>query len=293
MNRKPYPSPSEIVRMDDDLASKGVPIHQRATQAHLKWMSTPPFVDGVVDFAAEGRWFDDQWKELHPSAIVEAEPFMFLAVSARGVSYRYDPPMIFGAPTINPMDFIKFTAAESERLFKKDPKAWWELYYQAIDCLDLFLNRLDLPTNSALAIRLKMVACGQLEATARQMVASAHDASLPQATSLIAEMAIKAALACKGLDDRAIEKFGHHLRKSATKLNELCPSVLDNEFLEAASSLDGYVQSRYDPPMLKPEEAQARYGRALFVASEALRRVGHHRLGHRFATDPATPKRWT
>jgi hypothetical protein len=294
MPGKPYPSKAEVLAIDEELAAEGVPVVDRATQAMLRWMQTPPFYDGVVDLVGQGRWFEDRWKELHPSVATTDRPFMYLAVSALGVSYRCDPPIIFGTVGINPMALIKMRPEESECIWAPAPHLWWELHHQAVDCIDLFLNRLEF-TGSEDAHRRKSVAMSQLEATARQLVACAHDASLPQAVSLIAEMAMKAALASKGIDEGVLKrKIGHDLTLAAKMLAEATPSETDGDLIAVAASLPDYKAVRYDPPNLTTSEAQDYYRRALFVAAEALRRVGHHRTADAVRHDPSIPiRQWS
>lgn len=141
---KPYPTPIEILEIDRKLAALGVPVTERANQALLEWIRTPPFSDQPTPLSPVGRWFEKTWRELHPSVVQQDRPFMYLAVSALGVSYRCDPPIVFGAPNIDVMKLVRITPTESQRIFQDSPRAWWEMYYQALDAIDLWLNRMDL-----------------------------------------------------------------------------------------------------------------------------------------------------
>ena len=291
MPEKPYPSQAEVLAFDAEFAAEGMPVVDRATQAMLRWMQTPPFYDGVVDFVAQARWFEDRWKELHPSVAMSDRPFMYLAVSALGVSYRCDPPIIFGRVGINPMVLIKMRPEESERIWASAPTVWWELHHQAVDCIDLFLNSLDF-AGPEQAERWKGVAIGQLQTAARQLVACAHDASLPQTVSLIAEMAMKAALAKAGVSAAVMkQELGHGLEAIARKLCEVCPSPSDADIITVAASLPSYTKARYDAPDLTLIQSQDYYRRALFVATDSLRRVGHPTMADVVRNDASIPKR--
>jgi hypothetical protein len=287
---KLFPEPDELKAVDRRLSIDGVSIVERPTKAMLEWLATPPFYDGPIDFVSLGRWFDQAWKNLHPSVPFSDRPFMYLAVSALGVSYRCDPPVVFGGPLVDPMALIKFTPAESHNIHTCEPSAWWELHRQAVDCLDLWLNRWDFTGNAAACNRVS-VACAQLEASARQLVACSHDPALPQGVALIAEMAIKAGLASLGLADSELKAFGHHLEKAARRLNELSPHPPSAELEAVAASLPRYSDVRYDPPPWGVPTAQDFYRRALFVASEAMRQVGSHRIAEQARYNPVIPKR--
>lgn len=293
MPHKPYPSPAEVLALDAEFAAAGVPVTKRATKAMLRWMQTPPYYGGVVDFSAQGRWFDDRWKELHPSVAMSDRPFMYLAVSALGVSYRCDPPIIFGRVGINPMKLIKIQPEESHRIWTSAPEVWWELHHQAVDCIDLFLNSLDF-TGPEQAGRWKAVAVGQLQTAARQLVACAHDASLAQTVSLISEMAMKAALVTAGMSEAELKaKFGHKLEPLARRLCEERPSASDADLMTVITTVPNYTPARYEAPDLTMPESQDYYRRALFVASDALRRVGRHDAASSVRNDTSIPiRKW-
>ena len=290
MTGKPYPTPIEVNVADRKLAAEGVSVVDRPNRAMLEWLRTPPFYNGPIDLPTIGRWFDEAWKALHPSVQFGDKPFMYLAVSALGVSYRCDPPIVFGSIGINPMNLVKITPAESQRVFQQAPLAWWEMHHQAVDCMDFWLNRMEFQGGPTAFNRLG-VAAGQLEASARQLLACANDPSLPQATAMIVEMSLKASLSKLGVDDRELVSLGHDLEKATKRLCELSPHSSDDELKSVVVSLPKYVAARYDPPTWTAAEPQDCYRRALFIGSEAMRRTGRHRVADQVRGDPAVPKR--
>jgi hypothetical protein len=288
---KPYPKPVEILELDRKLAAQGVPVTERANKALLEWIRTPPLSDQPTPLIPIARWFEKTWRELHPSVVQLDRPFMYLAVSALGVSYRCDPPIVFGTASIDIMKLVHITPAESQRIFRESPRAGWEMYYQALDAVDLWLNRMDLPPKQYAGLS---VAFSQLEASARQLVACSPDSSLPQSVALIAELSIKGALFAAGFKTRELEKLGHNVILAATKLCEISKLGSNSDLLQAAASVPPYVASRYSPPPWEMSVAQNHYRTVLYIASEALRRSGEHRMGHaaRHRRDiPARP--WT
>jgi hypothetical protein len=202
---------------------------------------------------------------------------MYLAVSALGVSYRCDPPIVFGAPNIDVMKLVRITPTESQRIFQDSPRAWWEMYYQALDAIDLWLNRMDLLPGQYPGLS---VAFSQLEASARQLVACSPDSSLPQSVALITELSIKGALFSAGFKMRDLEKLGHNVKLAAAKLCEISKLGNNSDFLQAVASIPPYIESRYSPPPWEMPMAQQHYKTVLYIASEALRRSGEHRMGH-------------
>jgi len=290
MAGKPFLSPGEVLAADQKLAAEGVSVVERPNKAMLEWLRTPPFYNGPIDLPSIGRWFDDAWKGLHPSVQFTDRPFMFLAVSALGVSYRCDPPIVFGSLSINPMSLIRMTNEESHRIFHQAPLDWWELHNQAVDCMDLWLNRMEFQ-GGATAFKRLSVAVGQLEASARQLVASSLDPSLAQGVAMIAEMSLKAVLSKLGLTDDELVSLSHHLGKAVKRLAELSPHPANDELVHVVASLPKYATVRYDPPDWKIADAQDHFRRALFVASEAMRRVGRYQTADQVRQDSTVPKR--
>jgi len=274
---KPYPTGDEIAAMDRKLAAEGVPVTERANQAMLEWIRTPPYSEQPTPLTPIGRWFENAWRELHPSVSQQDRPFMYLAVSALGVSYRCDPPIVFGSTSIDTMSLVKITKMESERIFANSPRAWWEMYYQVLDAVDIWLNRIDSGSGGYEGLS---VAFSQLEASARQLVACSPDASLPQSIALIAELSIKGALFAAGYSKRELQKIGHDLLLSTKALCEISKLGSNSDLIRASASIPPYVQSRYAPPPWDMSVAQRHYRTALYIASEALRRSGGHRMGH-------------
>lgn len=284
-----YPTDSELSDLDQAFAADGVPVTARPDKAMWNWLKNQP--DGICDFTSEARWFTQKFAEMHPSVDFSPKPFVFLAASARGIAYCLHPPVVYGSRSIDPIRSVKISKPELERIWTAEPGAFWELYFQAADGIDLFLSDLDFhPTNPDAA---KMLAVGtnQLEASARQLVAGASDASLSQACCLSCEMVLKAVLREQGVTEARLRALSHRIENLAAEVAKVMPNANDPELLAIASSMPSYVSVRYDPPELSVQEAHDLYRRALFVCAEALRRTRHDQLYYKIMDDPSVPPR--
>lgn len=284
-----YPSDNDLKDIDEALAADGVPVAARPDKAMLNWLKSQP--DGICDLAAEARWFTTKFAEMHPSIDFNPKPFVFLAASARGIAYGLHPPIVYGQGSLDPIRSVKISGPELERIWKGDPTAFWELYFQAADGIDLFLSDLDFHPTNAEAAKMLAVGTNQLEASARQLVAGASDASLSQACCLSCEMVLKAVLRERGVAEARVRNLSHRIQDLAAELVSVLPSPNDQEFLAVASSMPSYVSVRYDPPDHSVQDAHDLYRRALFVCAEALRRTRHDQIYYKMIDDPAIPPR--
>jgi len=287
---KPFPTQAEIFCLDRDLAAEGVSVHKRANRAFLAWLRTPPFSGSSFRLDGPSHWFEQTWRALHPSADWDERPFVHLAISALGSAYRCRPPVIFGSVRLNPVEQIVITPPELERIHRSDPRAFWEMHAQAVDCIDFWLNFMDFKGDGDAADKV-FVAKSELESRARSLLAGDNDFGLPQAVCLIAEMSLKAALGACGCDAATLKSLGHNARAAAEALNWHAPHPSGAELVAAVEALPAYVKVRYNPPKWNAAENQDAYRRALFVASEALRRTGDHRMADQVRSDPSIPSR--
>lgn len=281
-----FPTDEEILALDDELAVEGVPVTDRANQALQRWVRRGEWSGELMPIA---RYFEDRFRQLHPSVKLGGSPFMFLCASARGISYEYRPPLVFGTVRINPTDSLKISREELQRVWQSSPDEYWELAYQCCDCFDLFQTMMDGSINDAAAMGYASAARDQLQASARQLVAAASDTSLAQACCLAAELAGKAALKERGFMN--LKGLGHDLPAIYGELIKHSPAATDRDVLEVTQLMPKYVQVRYSPPSLSVKGAQALYARALFLCSDALRRDARQSIYFGILSDPEIPQR--
>jgi hypothetical protein len=283
------PTDAEIRELDDALAAKGVPANKRHDRA--LWLWTQKVGGFPLEFAVTARWFREKFAALHPSVNFSDQPFAYLCVSARGVCYELRPPVVVGSCAIDPAKCVRIQQAELERIYTADPRAFWELYYQAADGIDLFMSHLDFHPRSPESARMLAVGTDQLEASARQLVACSQDASLSQACCLAVETVLKAVLLEKSTATPNLKGIGHNTMKLCAAVASVVAGPNDKDFAAVAASIPKYVDVRYNPPQLTTNEAQDLYRRTLFLCAEALRRTRHDQLYYKIAADPQVPAR--
>jgi len=280
------PTKQEIIDLDDDLAAEGVALDDRANQALQRWLKRTQWSGEFLPIA---KHFDEQFKLLHPSVKLEGRPFMFLCASARGVAYEYHPPLLLGQCSISPTDSLQISSTELERIYKSNAAAYWELFWQCCDCFDLFTAHMDNAITDTEAIGFATAAKDQLQASARQLVAMSADASLAQACAMATELAGKALL--KQLRFADVRSFGHDVPSIYREIVERAPAPTDDQVPPAAAHIPSYVSSRYSPPILATLEAQRLFAAALFLCSDAFRRISRQSMYFAANQDATVPRR--
>ncbi len=287
------PTLDELRALDDELASEGFAVRQRPQKAAYLWATRSG--GGLMDSLALRHWFDTAYAELHPSVNFADQPFGLICVSAHGVAYGLRPPIVFGHMRLNPMEFVEIKREELERIHAKDPAAYWELYYQAADGVDLFTSNMNRIDGSTEAGRMIAVGYSELEASARQLIAGTHSsASLAHSMCVMVETISKGVLVAAGASENEVIKLNHRIPDICATLAKRRPGPNDAEYLKVAAMMPALVASRYKPEKLSGRDALDLYRKALFLSAEALRRtsVGLTKLMYRqFVEDPTVPPR--
>lgn len=280
------PTDHEILALDDELASEGVPLDDRANQALQRWLKR---TDWSGEFIPIAKHFEERFRVLHPSVNLGGKPFMFLCASARGIAYEYHPPIVFGQVKVSPTDPLRISQSELERIWNADQDSYWELFWQCCDCFDLFSAHMDNVITEPEGLNFASAAKDQLQASARQLVAIANDASLAQACALSTELAGKAVLRQLGHGD--VRALGHNVTTIYAELIRQTPACTDGEVQAAAQLIPGYVNSRYSPPSLSTPQAQRLFATALFLCSDAFRRLCRQSMYFDAFGAPSVPNR--
>lgn len=280
------PSKQEIIDLDDELAAEGVALDDRANQALQRWLKRTQWSGEFLPIA---KHFDEEFKLLHPSVKLEGRPFMFLCASARGVAYEYHPSIVLGECGISPTDSLQISSTELERIYKSSAAAYWDLFWQCCDCFDLFSAHMDNVINDGEAVGFATAAKDQLQASARQLVAMSTDASLAQACAMATELAGKALL--KQLGFANVRSLGHDVTSIYREIVQRAPAPTDDQVPLATARIPNYVSSRYSPPALPTLEAQGLFASALFLCSDAFRRISRQSIYFAANQDVAVPPR--
>lgn len=270
-DKVPNPSPVEIIALDDELADLGIPVFDRPFEAAKLWGKRN---GGEWTALEKEEFFRLEYRNLHPSVPFDADSFLTLCVSARGVSYFIRPPMTYGRTAIKPIEYTSISKFEISRLWHDHPNAFWEMQWQGFDATDLFMSLVNFHSKDLSAQNMMRTAVNQLTASARQLVACEIDSSLPQGIAMAAELAGKATyLHLEGKD--ALRDIGHDLQKLASKVADLKPSPVDASVAFVANQLPEYVKARYNSPAMTIAGAQDLYRKAMFFVADMLRRTNH------------------
>lgn len=287
------PTDEEIAALDRELADEGVAPHDRPES--VPWPEGAMIGPGVNTMKVFADHVRSKFQALHPSVNWEPKPFAYLCVSARAVSYRLSPPVVFGQISINPMKFIAITEPELERIHREHPASFWEMMYQAADGIDLFMARINFKPPQPEAALFMHRGALLLEGDARELVEGIADPSLAHTATLAAELILKAVLHSRGvaLDKlKSMKEFGHDLPKLCAELAKQFPNSRDSELAGVAASMPNNIDARYKLSSQTYAEGQDVFRRALFICAEALRRTNHDEIYGKMAADPSVPRRY-
>lgn len=284
----PDPLPEDVIEIDDKLADLGVPVLQRPREAARMWADMH---GNIMLLLTKEEVFGRAYRQLHPSVPFDSASFLTLCVSARGVSYTIRPPIVFGEGSINPVKCTSITEQEITRLWHRHPSDFWELHWQSLDAIDLFMALMNFHPKSAAARNMMRTAVNQLTASSRQLVACEIDSSIPQGVVMACELAGKAVLLHVGADEKLLRSCGHNLSALVTEVSRRAESPMDMIVAEVVLSLPPYVSARYDAPEMTMLDAQNLFRRAMFVTADLLRRTNHDQVYWRSVIDPSIPSR--
>jgi hypothetical protein len=288
MSSPSLPSAEDFMELDDQLAADGIPIFSRPFAAAKHWADKT----GNILFALENeRWFQNAYKSLHPSVDFSADSFLTLAASAQGISYAVKPPIAYGRVAIQPLKHVKISEDEVGRLYRRHPKSFWELQWQACDGVDLFTALVNFHPSEERAKNMMTTAVNQLTASSRQLIASELDASLPQGMAMSVELAGKAILLSMGVTEKELRELGHDLPALAASIAAKVSSPCDATVADVVSELPKYVEVRYDAPILTIVEAHRIFAHSMFVVADFIRRTNHDQLYWKCMTDSKVPVR--
>jgi len=197
------------------------------------------------------------------------------AVMFRDLFARFDVPVIFGAPHIDPFEFVDLTEYQNGWL-ASDPKQLNQFLDQALDLLDFGYGMSEFgqgrslpPLASDLIYRSHIY----LEAAAATATGAFDFRGTMQSALLGSELALKAGLAAHGTpEDELRQKYRHDQRKATRKLGNLEADFDSDRVERVVAGFPDYVATRYAGS--QPTRQQVGYVLigAQYVASEVTRR---------------------
>jgi len=199
--------------------------------------------------------------------------------------------MAYGRVAIKPLNHTDIKQQEIDRLWHAHRDAFWELNWQSIDAIDLFMARMNFHPRPLAAQNMIETAINQLTASARQLVACEIDSSLPQGMVMACELAGKAVLLHAGGNPKLLLKIGHDLSKLFDEISARLTSPIDTTVRAAIDSLPHYVTVRYEAPHMTMIDAQDLFRKAMFIIADFLRRTNHDQIYWKEVANRSMPLR--
>lgn len=269
---------SLIVAADDDAYLQGVPPKGRwmpVTSAVMKALGQPEYVlagGGTPPIVERINKLHHSLYRSSDMAIggVHGGIFMF-----RDVFARISIPLMYGAVQI---DLAKWTDLSPTQLqwLNTRPRDLEVFVDQAIDVFDFaggIANLADFRTPPDEARQVFYNAGFQLQAAAATLSLAFDFRGAVQSALMGAELALKAALAAKGIDADGRRKHSHRLDSAAKAVAELWPAFDLERVLGAIAKLPPLVENRYAAEQPSRVETGHIAMGAQYIAGEAMRQV--------------------
>lgn len=195
--------------------------------------------------------------------------FMF-----RDLFAQLSVPLIFGSPHV---DFVKQLdlSDDQKRWLGTDQEAMARFEDQALDLFDFGYGWMEFGHTRAVPENAKELiyrSHTHLEAAAATATNAYDFRGTVQSALIGAELAVKAGLACHGVDDTQLRKsYGHNLVKAARSLGEVEPAFDAERVIRAVSIFPDFAKSRYTGSQPSRLETGHILMKAQFVASEVTR----------------------
>ncbi|MGY2964648.1 HEPN domain-containing protein [Pseudomonas sp. TE36184] len=276
-------------RLDDELMSEGLSLHQRPFHVVAEWMKSNNIEGNFLD---ERIWTPlmEDYRALYPSGDFSIPGLVDAGVAIRDTMYPARVNVGFGTFGVTPLDMIEITKAELENIFKHYPELGWKALYSACDLWDLAYGVDDLRFEDSAAVQHLNNAKSAISSTARTLFQATDTDSAIQTCCLAAELAMKGALLRLGVDKKEVRKHNHNLVELAESLVKHYSNSNDDRLLEASKGFPNYVNTRYSDHGLTRVQLMSLAMRALFIAAEAVRRITDRNLAGKVEASERVPR---
>ena len=278
-----------VHRIDDKLIAADVALHARPFCVVIEWMKEKNITGDILD---KGIWEPVMriYESLYPKGDFSIPSLMVGGVALRDVMYPVHINVGYGSFSIDPLKCIDISQSELEFIFQNYPEQGWRAFYGVCDLWDFGYGIDDLINMGSPAKELLCNARSSAVATPRILSGTDPDAAV-QTACLMAELSIKASLTHLGWTSDQLKKLSHHLPKLAAELIKIKPARNDGRLFQACANFPNYVESRYTSHGMTRLELMELSMRALFVASEAIRRISQRNMANEMEERPDCPSR--
>ena len=265
----------DIRKIDDQLISQNVLIHQRPFQTTLEWMRLNKIQGDISSFY---KPVEDIYQKLYPRQKFSIPNLLIGGIAFRDQIYITRIPVIKG---INLFDFVDIDPSELALMHNVYFEQYKKAVYSICDLYDIAFGIDDIlkekESNEILVYWLEMILSSTMSA-AFALSENINLANAIQSSLLSVELAAKSSLMYLGCDANYIKSLGHC--RKMIKENLISYKIIDenDDFFEIYYSLPKYVDSRYKPQNLSKQELVNIAIKSQFLISEIIRKISKRNL---------------
>lgn len=268
----------DIRKIDDQLISQNVLIHQRPFQTTLEWMRLNKIQGDISSFYKQ---VEDIYQKLYPRQKFSIPNLLIGGIAFRDQIYITRIPVIYGMTGINLFDFVDIDPSELALMHNVYFEQYKKAIYSICDLYDIAFGIDDIlkekESNEILVYWLEMILSSTMSA-AFALSENINLANAIQSSLLSVELAAKSSLMYLGCDANYIKSLGHC--RKMIKENLISYKIIDenDDFFEIYYSLPKYVDSRYKPQNLSKQELVDIAIKSQFLVSEIIRKISKRNL---------------
>ena len=265
----------DIRKIDDQLISQNVLIHQRPFQTTLEWMRLNKIQGDISSFY---KPVEEIYQKLYPRQKFSIPNLLIGGIAFRDQIYITRIPVIKG---INLFDFVDIDPSELALMHNVYFEQYKKAVYSICDLYDIAFGIDDIlkekESNEILVYWLEMILSSTMSA-AFALSENINLANAIQSSLLSVELAAKSSLMYLGCDANYIKSLGHC--RKMIKDNLISYKIIDenDDFFEIYYSLPKYVDSRYKPQNLSKQELVNIAIKSQFLVSEIIRKISKRNL---------------
>lgn len=268
----------DIRKIDDQLISQNVLIHQRPFQTTLEWMRLNKIQGDISSFY---KPVEDIYQKLYPRQKFSIPNLLIGGIAFRDQIYITRIPVIYGRVGIKLFDFVDIDPSELALMHNVYFEQYKKAAYSICDLYDIAFGIDDIlnenESNEILKYWLKMILSSIMSASFALSEEINLDNAI-QSSLLSVELAAKSSLMYLGCDANYIKSLGHC--RKMIKENLISYKIIDknDDFFEIYYSLPKYVDSRYKPQNLSKQELVNIAIKSQFLVSEIIRKISKRNL---------------
>ena len=268
----------DIRKIDDQLISQNVLIHQRPFQTTLEWMRLNKIQGDRSSFYKQ---VEDIYQKLYPRQKFSIPNLLIGGIAFRDQIYITRIPVIYGMAGINLFDFVDIDPSELALMHNVYFEQYKKAVYSICDLYDIAFGIDDIlnenESNEILKYWLKMILSSIMSASFALSEEINLDNAI-QSSLLSVELAAKSSLMYLGCDANYIKSLGHC--RKMIKENLISYKIIDenDDFFEIYYSLPKYVDSRYKPQNLSKQELVNIAIKSQFLVYEIIRKISKRNL---------------